>query len=156
MIEDSNNGFWWWSMKLIIPTLNSKEFSDVVFLVFSVWVSLLEWGCWFAGRTFSRCIEWVGLFRDAKPPSSSRSSLYDTTSGPPRASLPTRHLRTVVLLCELRPPNICTPYYMTFSTFPDAKTTFFVTNICLLWLNFLAVLMICNTRNTRYYSSYNT
>ena len=36
--------------------------------------------------------------------------------------------------------HICTPYYMTFSTFPDAKTTF-VTNICLLWLSFLAVVL---------------
>ena len=88
-------------------------------------------------RPLSRCeasffVEVISLwhhFRTAKSIASNAASFYVY----------------VVVLCELRPPNICTPYYMTFSTFPDAKTTFFVTNICLLWLSFLAVLMICNT-----------
>ena len=143
--------------KLIIPTFNSKErnsrnspssgtvlllFPPVFGLSFSIGVRLLV------------CRE---LSQDASNESASfamrslllrRGHLFMTPLQDRQEHRFQRGivLRTVVLLCELRPPNICTPYYMTFSTFPDAKTTF-VTSICLLWLSFLAVQMIpqCNT-----------
>ena len=150
MIEDSNNVFWWWSIKLIIPTFNSKEFIQNSPKSFSLSFrfEFLYWS------------EAVGLPAELSQDASNESASFAMRSLLLRRGhlfmtpLQDRQehrfqrgivLRTVVLLCELRPPNICTPYYMTFSTFPDAKTTFFVTNICLLWLSFLAVLMICNT-----------
>ena len=124
--------------KLIIPTFNSKErnsrnspssghrFASIPpcfrfeFLYWSEAVGL--------PGTFSRCIEWVGLFRDAKPPSSSRSSLYDTTSGPPRASLPPRHRSSTYVvvvvprfLRERRPPTFAHPIIWLFLHFRMPK-----------------------------------